>query len=406
MSWGDAGNRQVAGGRAFGERPDASEGMIIPRAAPLDWTLYAQGDAFFGAVLDALAVARRSVRLETYIFEARGIGLRIRDALIAAAQRGVEVRVLVDALGSLGVPEAFWQPLRDTGGTVRDFNPARIQRLAIRDHRKLLVCDDSVAFVGGFNIAPEYEGDGVHRGWKDVALRVSGSLAGGLAATFDRMYDGAAFRHKRLLRLRRADEKRVLATCGCEVILSGPGRGRSPLIQALRRDLAGARSVRIMVAYFLPSQALSRSLSRAARRGARVELLLPGTSDVPLSKLATESLYRRLLRSGIRIFEYQPQMLHGKLFILDDAVYVGSSNLDPRSLRLNYELMVRLEYPEVASVANALLDECRSHCLEVDRSQWKRQGSLWTRFKQRFAHFIMARLDPLIAQSQWRKMPD
>jgi cardiolipin synthase len=374
--------------------------------AALEWTLYAEGDAFFPALLDAIACSHQTIRLETYIFEARGIGIRIRDALVSAARRGVEVRVLVDALGSHAVQAGFWQPLREAGGQVREFNPARIERLAIRDHRKLVVCDDHLAFIGGFNIAPEYEGDGVRRGWRDVALRLGGALAKALAATFDRMFEGAAFRRKSVVRLRRAEEKRVVEQCGCEIILSGPGRGASPLMRALRGDLATARSARIMVAYFLPSRRLRRSLARAARRGASVELMLPGRSDVPLSKLATESLYRRLLGAEIRVFEYQPQMLHGKLFIVDDVVYVGSSNLDPRSLRLNYELMVRLTSPDVAAAARAVFDGCRAHCNEVRRAPWRRHRSLWTRLKQRFAYLVMARLDPWLTESQWRGLPD
>ena len=330
----------------------------------------------------------------------------MRDSLAAAARRGVRVRVLVDGFGSSALPTDFWDPLREAGGDARVFNPLRLDRLGIRDHRKLLVCDDGVAFVGGYNIAPNYEGDGVQQGWRDIALRVAGSLAEALGATFDRMYEIAAFRRKSFVRLRRAEEKRILDACDCDVILSGPGRGGSPLVRALQRDLAGASSAQVMVAYFLPTRRLWRALTHAARRGAAVELILPGKSDVALSKLATESLYRSLLRAGVHVFEYQPQMLHGKLFIIGDAVYVGSSNLDPRSLRLNYEIMLRLEGREVATAAHAVFEDCRRHCREVQKGSWQRQRSLWTRLKQRFAHFVMARLGPWIAQSQWQLLPD
>lgn len=377
-----------------------------PSSGPMHAALYAEGDTFFAAMLAAIAAARVSVRLETYIFEAAGIGLRIRDGLTEAARRGVRVRVLVDAFGSSALTAAFWDPLRDAGGEVRVFNPLRLSRLGIRDHRKLTVCDDTVAFVGGFNIAPTYEGDGVSLGWRDVAVRVEGPLARVLGSTFDRLYTMAAFRRKLFMRLRRSQEKRAVESCGCEVLLGGPGRGGSPLLKALRRDLARARSVRIMVAYFLPTRRLRRALTRAARRGAEVELILPGKSDVALSKLATESLYRRLLRAGVRILEYQPQMLHGKVFVVDDVVYVGSSNLDPRSLRLNYELTLRLEGREIAAAARRVLADCAAHGQPVDRQLWRRERTLWTRVKQRFAHFVMARLDPWLALAQWRSLPD
>jgi cardiolipin synthase len=227
-----------------------------------------------------------------------------------------------------------------------------------------------------------------------------------LGTTFDRMYAMSDFRRKAFVRLRRAEEKRVVADCGCEILLSGPGRGASPLLRRLYQDLAAARAARIVTAYFLPTRRLRRLLARAARRGASVALILPGKSDVLLSKLASESLYRRLLRAGIGIFEYQPQMLHAKLLIVDNAVYIGSSNLDPRSLRLNYELMVRLEGAEVVAAAGALFEACRSQCREVEKGAWRRQRSLWTRIRQRFAYFVMARLDPWLAMRQWRTLPD
>jgi cardiolipin synthase len=379
---------------------------LKPASGAIGWSLYAEGDAFFPAMLAAIAAARFSVRLETYIFQAAGIGLRVLDALTQAAQRGARVRVLVDGFGSNALPDSFWAPLRNAGGEVRVFNPLRINRLGIRDHRKLVVCDDAVAFVGGYNIAPNYEGNGVERGWHDVALRVQGPLAEALGSTFDRLYSVASFRRKPFMRLRRGMEKRVVEACGCVVLLGGPGRGGSPLLKALRRDLARARSVQIMVAYFLPTRRLRLSLARAARRGALVELILPGESDVALSKLATESVYRRLLRAGICIREYQPQMLHGKLFVIDDVVYVGSSNLDPRSLRLNYELTVRLEGRDIAEAARSVFAECGAHSQPVDQKLWRHERSLWTRVKQRFAHFVMARLDPWLALAQWRSLPD
>jgi cardiolipin synthase len=388
-----------------GANPDRPKPVLEAGGSPF-WTWYSEGDRFFADMLAAIAAARRSVRLETYIFEAAGIGIRMRDSLAAAARRGVRVRVLVDGFGSSALPADFWNPLLEAGGEARVFNPLRLDRMGIRDHRKLLVCDDAVAFVGGYNIAPNYEGDGAQQGWRDVALRVAGPLAAALGATFDRMYEIAAFRRKPLARLRRAEEKRIMDACDCQVILSGPGRGASPLARALGRDLADASSAHFMVAYFLPTRRLWRALTHAARRGATVELILPGKSDVPLSKLATESLYRRLLRTGARVFEYQPQMLHGKLFIVGDTVYVGSSNLDPRSLRLNYEIMLRLKGRDVATAARAVFEDCRRHCREVQKGSWRRHRSLWTRLKQRFAHFVMSRLDPWIAQSQWRSLPD
>ena len=136
-------------------------------------------------MLAAIDGAQEAVCLEIYIFAAGYPGEAVREALVRARQRGARVRVLIDALGSVGLASSFWEPLRAVGGEVRQFNPLALNRLGIRNHGKLLVCDERVAMVGGFNVAPEYDGDGVARGWYDVGLIVGGPLPVQLAATFE-----------------------------------------------------------------------------------------------------------------------------------------------------------------------------------------------------------------------------
>ncbi len=211
-----------------------------------------------------------------------------------------------------------------------------------------------VAFVGGFNIASDYDGDGVTRGWFDLGLRTTGPLAAQLAATFEEMFERADFQHKRFMRLRKTTARKVVLTPNEQLLLSGPGRGRSPIKRALKNDLGRATNVQIMVAYFLPTWRIRRDLVRVARRGGTVQLILPGKSDVLISQLAGQSLYRRLLKAGVQIYEYQPQILHAKLIIADDIVYVGSANLDQRSLNINYELMVRFDQKALADAARAM----------------------------------------------------
>ena len=248
---------------------------------------------------------------------------------------------------------------------MRQFNPIALKRVTIRNHRKLLVCDERVAFVGGFNIAPEYEGDGVNDGWCDVGLKIEGPLAAQLASSFDDMFARAEFRHRHFTRWRKSSAKKAVALPPEQILFSGPGRGRNPFKRALRQDLRDAKSVQLIVAYFLPSWRLRRDLMRVVRRGGRVQLILAGKSDVLLSMLAAQSLYRRLLRAGVEIYEYQPQILHAKLFIVDDAVYTGSSNLDTRSLQINYELMIRFAGGEIAGQAREIFADTLQHCRRV-----------------------------------------
>jgi len=360
------------------------------------------GNEAFPAMLRAIERATQSVRLETYIFSPGSPGSEFRDALVRAAGRGVKVRVLLDAVGSFGLPSTFWKPLTEAGGKFRWFNPFKFGRFTYRDHRKILVCDEQVAFVGGFNIAPEYVGDGVASGWLDVGLEAQGSLASELAESFDQSFARAHLEHKPLQRLRKAIGRATISAEGWRLLLSGPGRGYNFLKRTLATDLANAHTVQIVCAYFLPTWRLRREIERVVRRGGRVQLVLAGKTDIRLSQLASRRLYRPFLRRGIEIYEYQPQVLHAKLFIIDEQVYVGSSNLDARSLNINYELLVRIGQREVVQEARAIFQEALRHSHRVHPASWKNSRNLWTKLMEQWAYFLLARVDPWWARTWWR----
>lgn len=368
------------------------------------------GDVVFPAMLARIEGATRTVRLETYIFKGGRLADRFRATLVAASRRGVQVRVLLDGLGSYGLSAGYWDDLQAAGGSVRTFNPLSLHRLGIRNHRKLLVCDDRSAFIGGFNIAPEYEGDGVTCGWCDLGLELEGPLVAQLAGSFDEMFERADMKHKRFVTLRRSRgpglSARAAEAPSERLLLSAPGRGSSPIKAALRADLQHAKHVQIVVAYFLPTRQIRRQLFHVARHGGRVQLILAGKSDVKVSQLAGRNLYRRFLRAGVEIYEYQPQILHAKLMVIDDAVYVGSANLDQRSLQINYELMVRFQGAEFSTRAREVFADTLAHCKRVTREEWRAGRSLWRSLKQRWAYWLLARIDPYIAARQWRALPD
>lgn len=355
-------------------------------------------------MLDAIEAATTSVRLEIYIFADDRTGREFLAALRAARARGVRVQVLVDGVGSLELPDSFWTPLREAGGEFRWFNPVALRRWSYRDHRKILVCDDAVAFIGGFNIADVYNGDGVRRGWRDLGLRLTGPVVGELAEAFDELFTKAGTPHRRFQRLRRAANE-IVGGRDWRLLFSGPGRQRGHLRRSLGEDLARARSVQIVSGYFLPTWRLRLALARVCRRGGRVQLILAGKSDVLLSKLASRRLYQKLLRAGVEIYEYLPQVLHAKLFIIDDVVYAGSANLDARSLRINYEVLLRLANPEMATGARAIFAADVPHCQRIDPATWKRSRSFLTRLWERWAYLLLARLDPFLARRNWQGQP-
>lgn len=357
------------------------------------------GDAAFEAMQGRIAAARQSVRLEMYIYEPDPIGEQFQTSLVRACQRGVSVQILIDALGSQALPEDYWGTFTAAGGVIRRFNPLELRRLPIRNHRKLLVCDGATAIIGGFNIAKEYEGDGVNRGWRDIGVELQGPIVRALEASFDELFDRAGERPKRFVRFRKPRRPPAMDTGdGCRLLLGTPGRGAGPIQVSLLQDFAKAGSVRLIVPYFLPSTRLRRAIQKAARRGARVQLIVPGRTDVPISKLAAESLYTRLLRSGVEIHEYQPQILHAKLFLVERAVYVGSSNLDTRSLHLNHELLVRLEDPPSRVQAEAYFESALNHSKRIQPGEWSKGRSFWTRLRERWAWFLLARVDPWVAR--------
>ncbi len=354
------------------------------------------------AMLECVPAAQKMIRLETYIYHTGAIGERFREALIGAARRGVKVQVLIDAIGSFSLPDNFWDPLREVGGECVWFNPVTLGRWSYRDHRKMLVCDDTVAFVGGFNIADEYHGDGVAHGWRDLGIEIrGGKLVQALAKSFDAFFGRASLRHKRLQRFRKAAHELVDGD-NWQLLTGGPGRQLGPMQAALRQDLVKARSARIISSYFLPAWRLRKLLAGVCKRGGRVQLILAGKSDVPLTKFASRRLYWQLLRDGIEIYEYDAQILHAKLFIVDDVAYVGSANMDVRSLRINYELLVRISDPEIAARANEIFDEDLKYSRQIHRMTWKKSRTLWEKLKERWAYFFLARVDPFIHRAEMK----
>ena len=384
------------------DSPRMIAAMSINQSASFHWLR--TGDEAFAQMLAAIDAAQEAVRLEMYIYTLSPLGELFRQALISARQRGARVRVLIDALSSLNLRESFWDPLLAAGGEFKWFNPLKFQRLSYRDHRKILVCDDTVAFIGGLNIAPEYQGDGVAKGWRDLAMSITGPLVEELALCFDNQFAVADFKHKRFASLRRPINSGILTTPEGELLLGSPGLGAGPIKRALVKDLTVARSVKIISAYFLPTWRIRRELMRTASERGQVQLILAGKSDVPLSQLASQRLYRILLRSGIEIHEYQPQILHAKLFIIDHIVYAGSANLDPRSLNINYELLVRFPNERLAYEAQAIFAEDLTHSRKIDLESWGNSRTIWRKLKERWAYFIIARLDPYLARTQLRTL--
>jgi cardiolipin synthase len=159
-----------------------------------------------------------------------------------------------------------------------------------------------------------------------------------------------------------------------------------------------------MAGYFLPPSRIRRALHRCAGRGGQVQLLLAGKSDVPVARYAAEHLYGTMMAGGAELYEYQPQNMHAKMVLMDDIVYVGSCNLDRRSLDINFELLLRLDWPELAAQGRALFAEALTHSIAVPPGEWRRHRRWWQRLRSQFAYWLLTRIDPLIARRPLRSL--
>jgi cardiolipin synthase len=342
--------------------------------------VYVRGADAFPAMRDAGRAAQRDLLVEFYIVKDDLAGQRLAEEVIAAAQRGVRVRVLADAVGSASTSAEYWRFLKDAGVEVQLFHPVvrRLWFYPFRDHRKILVADGKVAFTGGMNVAEEYGSPDPKPGstWRDTHVRIEGPAAWEMAVVFSEGWTHTGGRAFPLGTL----SAEVTESPGARILVldSRIGRGQAETVSILAAIVGAARR-RLWVtnAYFAPGHRAVRLLARAARRGVDVRLLLPGKSDVPLVRHAAHGYYEDLLCCGVRIFEYQAAILHAKTMVADDYLsVVGSSNLDFRSFVFNAECnLVILDRQIGATMSRIFVDDLEKSA-EITAKDWQRRTFL------------------------------
>ncbi len=355
--------------------------------------VYFAGTEAFDAMVAAVDGAREEVLLESYIFKDDPTGRRFQGALIRAARRGVRVRVLADGIGSFETRREFWDELTSGGVEARLFRPLGdpLRLLKMRDHRKILVADRRTAFTGGMNIGDEYGSSPLPRKgrWRDTHARVEGSAVCEMAIVFEEAWreSGGSALGIEGPSAPGSGDPRVL------VLDSRPGRGQREVSSAFAAITGAARrTLWITVAYFAPRTRGLRLLAAAARRGVDVRLLLPARTDVGLVRHAGHGFFSGLLRRGLRIFEYQPAVLHAKTLVVDGYLSViGSSNLDFRSFELNAECNFLVLDAAVARRMEAQFEDDLGHAKEIHLEPWRRRGAL-----HRLGDHLARRLAPFL----------
>jgi cardiolipin synthase A/B len=303
----------------------------------------------YRSMLEAIENATNHIHVEFYIIQPDRTGIALRDRLTEKARGGVEVRVLVDGLGSLGLPAGFWQPLQDAGGQAAVFRPvlrtlrrlSRRDRVDFRNHRKIVVTDGKVGFTGGINVGREYLGLDPEMGrWRDTHVRIAGPSVLALQRAFAEDWltaTGELIDDERFFPSQSEGDE---GDCMVQIVDSGPDRPWSSMSYIYTQAIALARErLWITNPYFVPSPPIFEGLIAAALRGIDVRILLPKRSDSLLVSLAAASFFKELLEAGVRIFQYERGFIHAKTMLVDSWVgTIGSANLDMRSFNLNFEL--------------------------------------------------------------------
>ncbi|MEA2559833.1 MAG: hypothetical protein QOH06_1337 [Acidobacteriota bacterium] len=352
------------------------------------------GDEIFPAMTGAIREARSTVNLESYIFKDDRAGKIIAEALMEAARRGVEVRVLVDGTGSKFAGPMLAR-MRKAGVKTAVFRPIRLltlYKIARRTHRKILVVDGNVSFTGGFCIAESWLGDARNpKEWRDMMVRVAGPVSAQMQAIFSEDW---TFTTGEIL----AGDKFYprLAPAG-EI----PGqaikvsRGDSSSLAAMLYfvSIESAReSIHIQNAYFVPDRQIRDALKQAARRGVDVRIMVPGRHiDEPLVRMASRRHYGELLNAGVRIFEYNRTMMHSKDSVIDGVfTMIGSINFDSRSMHENAEASFAFYDRSFGARLEAVFAEDEKLCREITYESWKRRS-----VEQRLAEIISSLFQPL-----------
>lgn len=351
------------------------------------------GEQAYPAMLAAIGLARQRVWLSSYIFSGDSTGQAFASALREAHARGVDVRVLIDAVGDLYYWPRGSRLLRRSRIPVRRFQLARrflpVPHLNLRNHRKLLIVDDGCAFTGGINIGDHHRVDRSARATIDLHFRVQGPVLAQLAEVFaeDWCAAGGAAAPPQSVPQELPD-----ASSHCRVITEGPNEELDRIELILMAALANAhRRVAIMTPYFIPMQVLSRALESAALRGVEVLLILPERSNLPWVDWASRHWLRGLLSHGVRVLLRSP-FAHSKLLVVDDYYsHIGSANLDPRSLRLNFELLVETYCPRFAGILHAHVEEVSAGCRVLSIEELE-SASPWVKLRNALCWLFSAYL--------------
>lgn len=354
--------------------------------------IFTCGNDKFNALKRDLESAQQYIHLQYFIFENDGIGHEIRDILMRKAREGVKVRVIYDHVGSFHFNMSFFSEMKRAGIEVYPFLkvtfPEFANRVNWRNHRKLVVVDGRVGYIGGMNIADRYAtGEDGRPAWRDTHLRIEGEAVAGLQYSFAVDWN---FINRELLTETTVCPEPTEEFCnGMQMITSGPIGLWDNMSFVLLRAIGGAKQrVWIQTPYFLPNDSLLKALQVAAISKVDVRIMVPRLTDSKLLRYATYSYVKECLLSGIKIYFYEPAMLHSKTVIVDnDFVTTGSTNFDFRSLEHNFESNVLVYGEDFNRRMTEIFEEDRQHACKISIVNWLRRP-LWQKILESMSRLL------------------
>jgi len=352
--------------------------------------LIESGEDRFRLLLELIAGARANIRMLMYMFNPDEDGDAVRQALTAAAQRGVKVKLMIDGFGSAATPK-FFNDLSESGGEYCVFNPSWGRRYLLRNHQKLIVIDDQTVLIGGANIDATYLKDrGNH--WRDLWLRLDGPEAVLPTRYFDALFRWSKRPHSRMRSLKRMIGEYSEWRGPLQWKFSGPLSMRNSWWRSIGRDMRTAKRLDMIFAYFAPPGAMLRRIGWVGRRG-KARIINAARSDNNTTIAAARHSYSRLLRRKVEIYEYEAAKLHTKLAIVDDIVHIGSSNFDYRSFYINLEIMLRIKDQAFADAMRGYFERELGSCDPITPEVHRSRANVVRRVQWAIAHFMVNVID-------------
>jgi len=359
-------------------------------AAGHAFTFYPHGQDRLKALVALIGSARESLKVFYYLFDSDVSGTMVRDALVAAARRGVEVELIVDAFGN-DAGATFFEPLTAAGGTFAQFSPRWGKRYLVRNHQKFTIADGARVMTGGANVSDHYFAIPAENGWCDLSVEIEGPVVEqfvrwfGLLASW--VANEAAGRTRQLRRLRDIVRTWDGGDGPVRLLVGGPLVRKGHWAWVFRQDLVTAKRLDTVSAYFSPPRSFRRLFARIGQRG-QARMIMAGKSDIAAAIDMARLVYGQLLRARVRIFEFGICKLHMKLLVVDDIAYVGSANLDKRSFRINVELMVRIADATVAAEMRKLIDHMAEASEAITPAWYARHSTFLNRMRWRIAYWL------------------